>query len=70
MNNLIWLLWSVFIGLSFGIIWESCFMRKAKKEALTDKEKAFLLDLLYKCDWTQTQIADEIIRKLELNKKS
>ena len=38
-------------------------------EELTEKEKQFLLDLLYKCDWTQTEIADEIIRKLELTKE-
>ena len=38
-------------------------------EELTEKEKQFLLDLLYKCDWTQAEIADEIIRKLELTKE-
>lgn len=38
-------------------------------EELTEKEKQFLLDLLYKCDWTQAEIADEIIRKLKLTKE-
>lgn len=33
---------------------------------LTDKEKDFLLDCLYKTDWTYRAVADTIIKKLHL----
>lgn len=37
-------------------------------EELSEKEKDYLLTILYKQDWTETEICDSIIRKLELNK--
>ena len=36
-------------------------------EELTKKEKDFLLSLLLRCDWTYTQLADNIIAKLKLD---
>lgn len=43
------------------------YIRDAKLEELTTKEKEFLLDILYKnVDWTCTQIRDGIIKKLHL----
>ena len=37
-------------------------------EELTEKEKDYLLTILYKQDWTETAICDSIIRKLGLSK--
>lgn len=37
-------------------------------EELTEKEKEYLLTILYKQSWTECAICDSIIRKLRLRK--